>query len=46
MEKNYDLAIDPDTQRSEEIRQLTTGQAEDYATGCYQIMIISKIVID
>ena len=25
MEKNYDLAIDPDTQRSEEIRQLTTG---------------------
>ena len=28
MEKNYDLAIDPDTQQSEEIRKLTAGQAE------------------
>ena len=35
MEKKYDLAIDPDTQRSEEIRKLTAGQAEDCATGCY-----------
>ena len=30
----YEQAIDTDTQRCEEIRKLTTGQCEDYTTGC------------
>ena len=30
----YDLAIDPDIKRYEEIRKLTTGQDEDYTTRC------------
>ena len=35
MEKNfYDEQIDSDIKRFEEIRKLTTGQCEDYTTGC------------
>ena len=35
MEKNfYDQAIDSDIKRYEETRKLTTGQGEDYTTGC------------
>ena len=35
MEKNfYDRPIDSDIIRSEEIKKLTTGQGEDYTTGC------------
>ena len=30
----YDQTIDSDVKRYEEIRKLTTGQGEDYATGC------------
>ena len=30
----YDQAIDSDIKRFEEIRKLTTGQGEDYTTGC------------
>ena len=30
----YDQAIDPDIKRYEEIRKFTTGQGEDYTTGC------------
>ena len=30
----YDKAIDSDIKRYEEIRKLTTGQGEDYTTGC------------
>ena len=30
----YDSAIDSDIKRYEEIRKLTTGQSEDYTTGC------------
>ena len=32
--KIYDQANDSDIKRCEEIRKLTTGQGEDYATGC------------
>ena len=35
MEKTfYDQAIDSDIKRYEEIKTLTTGQGEDYTTGC------------
>ena len=35
MEKNfYDKAIDSDIKWYKEIRKLTTGQGEDYTTGC------------
>ena len=30
----YDQAIDYDIKRYEEIRKLTTGQGEDYTSGC------------
>ena len=30
----YDQAIDSDKKREKEIRKLTTGQGEDYTTGC------------
>ena len=30
----YDIAIDCNTKRHEEIRKLTIGQGEDYSTGC------------
>ena len=30
----YNQAIDSDIKRYEEIRNLTTGQGEDYTTGC------------
>ena len=30
----YDQAIDSDIKRCEEIRESTTGQEEDYTTGC------------
>ena len=30
----YDQAIDSDIKREKEIRKLTTGQGEDYTTGC------------
>ena len=30
----YDQPMDPDIKRYEEIRKLTTGQVEDYTTGC------------
>ena len=30
----YDQAIDSGIKRYEEIRKLTTGQGEDYTTGC------------
>ena len=30
----YDHPIDSDIERDEEIRKLTTGQGEDYTTGC------------
>ena len=30
----YDQAVDSDIKRFEEIRKLTTGQGEDYTTGC------------
>ena len=30
----YDQAIDSDIKRYKEIRKLTTGQGEDYTTGC------------
>ena len=30
----YDQGIDSDIKRYEEIRKLTTGQGEDYTTGC------------
>ena len=30
----YDQAIDSDIKRHEEIRKLTTGQGEEYTTGC------------
>ena len=34
-EKNsYDQPIDSDIRRYEEIRKLTTGQGDDYTTGC------------
>ena len=32
--KNYNQPIDFDIKRYEEIRKLTTGQGEDYNTGC------------
>ena len=35
MEKNfYDQPTDSDVKRYKEIRKLTTGQGEDYTTGC------------
>ena len=33
-EKVYDQATDSDIKRYEDIRKLTTGQDEDYTTGC------------
>ena len=30
----YDQAIDYDIKRYEEIRKITTGQGEDYTSGC------------
>ena len=30
----YDQAVDYDIKRYEEIRKLTTGQGEDYTSGC------------
>ena len=30
----YDQAVDSDITQYEEIRKLTTGQGEDYTTGC------------
>ena len=30
----YDQPIDSDVQQPEEIKKLTTGQGEDYITGC------------
>ena len=33
-EKFYDQATDSDIKRYEDIRKLTTGQDEDYTTGC------------
>ena len=30
----YDQAIESDIKREKEIRKLTTGQGEDYTTGC------------
>ena len=33
-EKYYDQATDSDIKRYEDIRKLTTGQDEDYTTGC------------
>ena len=33
--KFYDQTIDSDIKRYEEIRKLTTGQGEDYNTGCF-----------
>ena len=33
-ENFYDQPIDSDIKRYEEIRELTTGQGEDYTTGC------------
>ena len=30
----YDQPVDSDIKRYEEIRKLTTGQLEDYTTGC------------
>ena len=32
--KIYDQSVDSDIKRYEEIRKLTTGQDEDYTTGC------------
>ena len=32
--RTYDQPIDSDVQRPEEIKKLTTGQGEDYITGC------------
>ena len=35
MDKNfYDQAVDSDIKRYEEIRNLTTGECEDYPIGC------------
>ena len=34
MEKLLDQVIDSDIKRCEEIRKLTTGQGQDYTTGC------------
>ena len=34
MEKFYCEAIDPDIKQYEEIRRSTTGQGEDFTTGC------------
>ena len=35
MEKNfYDQPVDSNIKRCEKIRKLTTGQGEDYNTGC------------
>ena len=35
MEKDfYDQELDSVTKQSQEIRKLTTGQGEDYTTGC------------
>ena len=43
--KNFhNQLIDPDLKRYEEIRNLTTGQGEDYTTGVFWIMIILKII--
>ena len=42
----YDQVIDPDVKQYEKIRKLTTGQGDDYATECLQIIIISKIITD
>ena len=35
MEKNYNQPTDSDIKRHEQIRKLTTGQGEDYNTGCF-----------
>ena len=34
MKNFYDQEIDSDKKRNEEIKKLTTGQSEDYSTGC------------
>ena len=34
MENFYDQAIDSAIKRYEETRKITTGQGEDYTTGC------------
>ena len=34
MGQTYDQAIDSDIKRYKDIRKLTTGQVEDYTTGC------------
>ena len=46
-EKNiYDQAIDSDIKWYEEMRKLTAGQGEVIQLDVYEIMIISKIIID
>ena len=42
----YDQAVDSNIKQYEEIRKLTTRQAEDYTTGCLLDMITLKTVID
>ena len=40
----YDSAIDSDIKRYEEIRKLTTGQSEEYSTGCLLDYECTKIL--
>ena len=45
--KNFcDQAVDSDIKQFEEIRKLTTGQGEDYTTGCLLDYDYIKIIID
>ena len=43
---SYDQTIDSDIKRFEENRKLTTGQGEDYTTGCLIDYDYKKIIID
>ena len=45
-ENFYDQEIDSDIKRYEEIRKWTTGQGENYTTGCLLGYDYIKIIID
>ena len=42
----YDKPIDSDIRRYEEVRKLTTGQGDDYTTGCLLNYDYFKIILD
>ena len=42
MGQTFDQAIDSDIKRYKDIRKLTTGQVDDYSTGCLLDYVYTK----